>query len=191
MLQTLIGCCQNAVLSSPSTADSERRNAVGCWPSTFWMEQHILEVAERQATNSNRIPAALTSNFHTSAHRTVQEQPFESQQTFRRNMSPSSPGSKNNQTRNQLWLSLAFMLVSCLAYSSILNMEAICSSETPVGFQRTALRYTPENRTHSGRSENPKFYKNTILQAGRSPVRFPIRSLYFLIDLILRAALWS
>jgi hypothetical protein len=31
------------------------------------------------------------------------------------------------------------MLVSCLAYSSTLKMEAKCSSETSVEFQRTTL----------------------------------------------------
>jgi hypothetical protein len=35
-------------------------------------------------------------------------------------------------------------LISCLAYSSILQMEATCSSETSVDVQRTKRRYVPE-----------------------------------------------
>jgi hypothetical protein len=31
--------------------------------------------------------------------------------------------------------------LTCLAYSSTLKMEATCSSETSVDFQRTTLRY--------------------------------------------------
>jgi hypothetical protein len=34
-------------------------------------------------------------------------------------------------------LAACFMLVSCLAYSSTLKMEVICSSETLVDFQQT------------------------------------------------------
>jgi hypothetical protein len=41
----------------------------------------------------------------------------------------------------------AFTLVSCSAYSSTLKMETICSSETPVDFQRTTRRYIPEDGT--------------------------------------------
>jgi hypothetical protein len=37
-----------------------------------------------------------------------------------------------------------FMLVSCLAYSSTLKMEAPYSTEKSVGFQRTTRRYNPE-----------------------------------------------
>jgi hypothetical protein len=44
-------------------------------------------------------------------------------------------------------LSPAFTLVSCSAYST-LKMEAICSSETSVDFQRTKRRYIPEDSTH-------------------------------------------
>jgi hypothetical protein len=36
---------------------------------------------------------------------------------------------------------------SCSAYVSTLKMEAICSSETSVDFQRTIQRYTPEDCT--------------------------------------------
>jgi hypothetical protein len=38
------------------------------------------------------------------------------------------------------------MLVSCLAYSSTLKMEATYTSETSVYFQRTTWRYIAEDR---------------------------------------------
>jgi hypothetical protein len=44
-------------------------------------------------------------------------------------------------------LAASFMLVSCLDYSSVVQMEAKCSSETSTEFQRTAPRYVPEDRT--------------------------------------------
>jgi hypothetical protein len=44
-----------------------------------------------------------------------------------------------------------FKLVSCLNYSSILKMEAKCSSETPVDYQCTIWRDTPEARTLNNR----------------------------------------
>jgi hypothetical protein len=48
------------------------------------------------------------------------------------------------------------MLFYCLAYSSILKMEAIFSSEMSVDFQR---RYIPEDRSlHNPRCENLKSY---------------------------------
>jgi hypothetical protein len=48
----------------------------------------------------------------------------------------------------------AFTLVSCSAYSA-LKLEAICSSEMSVDFQRATRRYIPEDRTsHSHRCEN-------------------------------------
>jgi hypothetical protein len=43
--------------------------------------------------------------------------------------------------------SLTSTLVSCLAYSSTLKMEAKCSSEVSVDFRRTTRRYTPEDGT--------------------------------------------
>jgi hypothetical protein len=43
-------------------------------------------------------------------------------------------------------LDTCFMLVSCLAYSSTLKMEATCSSETSVDFQRTTVRCIPEDK---------------------------------------------
>jgi hypothetical protein len=39
----------------------------------------------------------------------------------------------------------SFTLVSYLAYSSTLKMEATCSSETSVDFQRTTHHYIPED----------------------------------------------
>jgi hypothetical protein len=43
-----------------------------------------------------------------------------------------------------------FMLVSCLAYSSTLKMEAKCSSEESADFQQTTRHYIPEERTLPG-----------------------------------------
>jgi hypothetical protein len=44
-------------------------------------------------------------------------------------------------------LATYFTLVSCLAYSSTLKMEATCSFETSVDFLRATRRYIPEGRT--------------------------------------------
>jgi hypothetical protein len=56
-------------------------------------------------------------------------------------------------------LTSCFMLVSCLSFSSILKMEATCSSETSVDFQRNTRRCISENRTlHNYCRENLRFY---------------------------------
>jgi hypothetical protein len=48
---------------------------------------------------------------------------------------------------------------SCLVYSSKLKMEATCSSETSVDFQRTTWSYFPEDRSlHNHRREKLKSY---------------------------------
>jgi hypothetical protein len=50
-------------------------------------------------------------------------------------------------------------LVSCLAYTSTLKMEAACASETSAGFQRTTRRNSIEGRTiHNHHYENHKSY---------------------------------
>jgi hypothetical protein len=62
---------------------------------------------------------------------------------------------------HKLCLPPAFTLVSCSAYSSTLKMEAICSSETSVDFQRTTRRYIPEDSNiYNHRCENLKSYKH-------------------------------
>jgi hypothetical protein len=38
-------------------------------------------------------------------------------------------------------------MISCLAYSSTLKIQATCYSETSVDFQRTTRRYIPNDRT--------------------------------------------
>jgi hypothetical protein len=81
-------------------------------------------------------------------------QSVENQPTFRRNMSPPSSGS-NEQSEKQAcnWVanrsqrSTCLILVSRLAYSPILMLEAIYSSETSVDFQRTTHRYIPDDGT--------------------------------------------
>jgi hypothetical protein len=45
---------------------------------------------------------------------------------------------------SQALLTTCFMLVSCLAYSSTLKIEATCSPETLVDFQCITQRYIPE-----------------------------------------------
>jgi hypothetical protein len=69
------------------------------------------------------------------------------------NISPPSSESKNKPSKKPPALSLAY----CSAYFSTLKMEAICSSETSVDFQRTTQRYIPEDSTlHNHRCENLK-----------------------------------
>jgi hypothetical protein len=63
----------------------------------------------------------------------------------------------------------AFTLVSCSDYSSILKLEAICSSETSVNVQRTTSCYFPGDRTlHNHRCENLKSYILTDTFIGSS-----------------------
>jgi hypothetical protein len=62
-----------------------------------------------------------------------------------------------NRTRHQH--ESRWQEVSCSAYSSILKMEAIYSSETSIDFQRTTWRYIPEDSiVHNHRCENLKSY---------------------------------
>jgi hypothetical protein len=118
-------------------------------------------------------------------------------------------------SRKGALLATCFKLVSRMAYHSALKKQATCSSETSFDFQRTSQRHIPEDMTlfygtaylrsmntlecfqflgyfwllskDSGGSE---VGWNTMLQAGRSRVQIPIRSLHFSIDLIFPAALW-
>jgi hypothetical protein len=60
------------------------------------------------------------------------------------------------------------LLASCSTYSSILKMEAICSSETWVDFQRTTRCYITEDRT-----------LDTILVVGHTQANDRIMSLTF------------
>jgi hypothetical protein len=61
------------------------------------------------------------------------------------------------------------MLVPCWAYSPTMKIEATCSSESSVDFQRTAGRYIPEDRSLPNEmwimveSEEPPAYTNPQL----------------------------
>jgi hypothetical protein len=63
---------------------------------------------------------------------------------FLRNSSPYSAVLKNVK---QAWLAAFFVLVSCLAYSSTVKIEATCFSEKWVDFSRTIRRYFLEDVT--------------------------------------------
>jgi hypothetical protein len=64
----------------------------------------------------------------------------------------------------RLCLPLAFKVDSYSAYSSILKMEVICSSETSVDFQRTTWLYIPEGRTlHNQGCANLKSYMRFVV----------------------------
>jgi hypothetical protein len=74
-------------------------------------------------------------------------------------------------TNIRVLLAVCFMLVSCLAYSSTLKREVICSSETPVDFQRTTWRYIPKVRTllnHGLETSNPTSLENNPQGSGPS-----------------------
>jgi hypothetical protein len=51
-------------------------------------------------------------------------------------------------------------LIACLAHPLTLKVEAICSSDTSVEFQRSTRCYIPEGRTlHDHRCENFRHYR--------------------------------
>jgi hypothetical protein len=81
------------------------------------------------------------------------------QPVFRRKRSPPSSGSKNKPSNKPAWKQAASrVLVSFRTYSSTLKMEATCSSETSVDFQRSTPNYIRENITlHNHRFENLKY----------------------------------
>jgi hypothetical protein len=67
-----------------------------------------------------------------------------------------------------------FMLVYCVAYSSTLKMEATCSSETSVDYQRTAFCCFPEDITlPNHHSEDLKSY---IIRCLTSGPRFELKT---------------
>jgi hypothetical protein len=73
--------------------------------------------------------------------------PFESQSVFWRNV-----------------LASCFMLVSCVAYSSTLEMEVMSSSQTSADFQWAKWHYISEDRTlHNHGCENLKSYPQSNL----------------------------
>jgi hypothetical protein len=75
----------------------------------------------------------------------------DSQLTFRKNISPPSSGSSKPSKAPT-----TFTLISCSPYPT-LKMEAICSAEASIDFQRTIRRYIPEDITlHNQRRQNLK-----------------------------------
>jgi hypothetical protein len=70
-------------------------------------------------------------------------------------MSPASSGLKDEEVASKVLLATCFMLLSCWAYSSNLNIEATCSSGMSVDFEHTTRHYILEDRTlHNHHCEN-------------------------------------
>jgi hypothetical protein len=91
------------------------------------------------------------------------------------------------------------LLVSCMAYSRTLRMEGKCSLKTLVDFQWATWRYIPAHLlknvcSYINNSTNLNvllFSSRHAVQARRSRVRFPMRSLiFFSIYLSLPATTW-
>jgi hypothetical protein len=91
----------------------------------------------------------------------------ENQATFRRKILPLSSGPKNKKRNKLLQLIRrdfatvfvsCFMLVSRLAYSSTLRLEATNSSENSVDFQRTTQRCMPEECSRPKSNKNNSEY---------------------------------
>jgi hypothetical protein len=86
-------------------------------------------------------------------------------------------GRRMCQARNQFLLATCFMLVSRLAYTSTLKVEATCCSVTSIASQR-ATRHYPEDTTH----HNPRISQTFFLFHGFGPlVCFDLRNQTFLI----------
>jgi hypothetical protein len=78
---------------------------------------------------------------------------------FRRIMSPQPPVSN-------AMLATCFMVVSCLAFSLTMKMEATGSSEMPVDFQWTMQCYISEDRTlhnHCCRTSDPTIFMFLVI----------------------------
>jgi hypothetical protein len=69
------------------------------------------------------------------------------------------------------------MLASCSAYSSTLKMEATCSFDKSVDFQRTAWRCIPGDRNlHERGCENLKFNRLTDMVYAQRPLLHGLHS---------------
>jgi hypothetical protein len=78
------------------------------------------------------------------------------EETFCHHLQDREIGQARNPAR--LCSSPAFALVSCVAYSPAVKMQAICSFQTSVDTQRTTRPYIPEDGTLHNHRENLKSY---------------------------------
>jgi hypothetical protein len=65
----------------------------------------------------------------------------------RSNITPRSLWSMHKRRKKPAWSPRALLAI-CLAYSSTLKMEAVCSSKISADFRRTTLRYNPIRHNH-------------------------------------------
>jgi hypothetical protein len=77
-------------------------------------------------------------------------------------------------------------MVSCLDYSSSLEMEAVCSSETSVDFQLTTERYISEDTTiHNHRYDNLKSLSHLTFNARNAHVS-TLKGIFIMAKVLIR-----
>jgi hypothetical protein len=135
-----------------------------------WIRSQIYGPVQRRAHtfplqvslhNRGTVLSSLTTKnfyriFYILGHNAVKS--AESEPTFRRNMSLPYLRTNNKPSMKSAWKHVESRV--CSDYYSALKMEATCTSETSMDFQRTR-RYIPENRNlHNHHWENLKSYKD-------------------------------
>jgi hypothetical protein len=156
------------------TQTMERR-MVWCWWRMKWNGSLVylikyypgifterLRKTTKTSARATSVPAGIwpgnSSNTCQNHYRLRQLDVFRS--SFFSDITPYCPSEVNGRFeethRLNFLLATCFILVSFLAYSTTLNIEAICSFQSSVGFQR---HYVPEDRTvHNHRCEVLKSY---------------------------------
>jgi hypothetical protein len=84
--------------------------------------------------------------------------------------------SRARNQRESRWQAERASRLRCSAYSSTLKMEAICSSETSIDFQRTARRYIPEDSTLRVRTSNPTLKGTSSLAETEKTYKGPMNN---------------
>jgi hypothetical protein len=74
--------------------------------------------------------------------------------------------------QRERWQAVLLLLVSCLAYSSTINTEATCSSETSGDFGRSTRRYIPDDRTLQFSDVVLEFHADCLVLSPMTPLNY-------------------